>query len=224
MKSKKIIEAYDSIQPSIEVKNHIHERIMRKQVEKRPRKRIISIAAAIVILLAVSTAAFGGIDWFTQRFNQPLANIAEQPNQESHLQGDFVMDVRLSEFDSQSITSEVPPDALGTPPPAEKWQGIEIIVLNPLLDPVYSQSTIVEYNIVDVIFVCNEFISNLPTRDLVISTPGSFTIPVPDIVNLDSSVSFIGWRDLHGNLWQAGTSIGWDKEVSGTLTLAAEWS
>ena len=229
MKSEKIIEAYDSIvyvafgQSDIDVKNHIHERIMQKQAKKRPRKRIISIAAAIVVLLAASTAAFGGMDWFTQRYNQPHANIAGQPNQENSLQGDFAIDARLSDVDSHVI-SEVPPAALVPPSPAERWQGIENVALNPLLDPVDSQSTVVECNIVDVIFVCNEHASNLPFRDLVIGTPGFFTIPIPDTANLGSSVSFIGWRDLHGNLWQAGTLIGWDVEVSGTLTLTAEWS
>ena len=224
MKSEKITEAYDSIQPNIDAKNHIHERIMRRQAEKRPGKRLVSIAAAIVILLALSTAAFWGMDWFTERFNWPIANIIEQPNQENPLQGDFVINARLSDVDSQTATSEVPPATLAEPPPAEKWQGIENIALNPLLDPVDSQSTAVEYNIVEVIFVFNEHASNLPLRDLVISTPGSFTIPVPDTAKLGSSASFTGWRDLHGNLWQAGTLIGWDAEVSGNLTLTAEWS
>ena len=156
------------------------------------------------------------MDWFMQRFNQSLANINEPSNQENPLQGDFAMNVLLSDFDSQSITSEVPP--------AVKWQRIVINALNPMLDPVDTQSIIFENNIVDVKFVCSEHTFNLHTRDLVISTPGSFTLPVPDTVNLGSSVSFIGWRDLHGNLWIAGTLIGWDEVVSGTLTLTAEWS
>ena len=208
MKNEKIIEAYDSIQPNVDVKNHILERIIQRQVEKRPRKRLISIAAAIVILLAVSTAAFVGIDWFPQRFNQPIVG----------------MDWFTQQFNQPLADIVEPSNQDSEVPPAEKWQGVEIIALNPLLDPVDTRSTIVEYNIVVVIFVFNEYTSSFPPRDLVISTPGSFTIPVPDAVNLDSSVSFVGWRDLHGNLWIAGTLIGWDVEVSGTLTLTAEWS
>ena len=219
MKNEKITVAFDSIQPGVDAKRRVYERIMRKQA-KKPVKQLIAIAAAIVV--TISTAAFGGFNWFTQQFNLPYAGIAEQSNQDDSLHGTFVMDASLSIVDSQAAAADVSP-------PAEVmdlesfWQGIDNAIFNPPLDPVDTHSISLEPNRVEVIFICDVKASGTPHRNLSISTPGSFTIPSPPTVNLDLSVAFHGWRDLNGILWTEGALLGWETEVSGTLTLTAEW-
>ena len=223
MKNEKIVEAYDTIHPGIDAKRRIHEKIMRRHANKRPTKRFITVAAAIVILLAISTAAFINGDWFVQQFNPQFADIAGQSPQENFLQGNTIADTSLSLIDTQSHTPNVPPAEIVYPSPAEQfWHGVENVVLNPPLDPT-DDATAQEVNIVDVIFICNIHANLLP-RNLVISTPGSFTIPGPNAVNPSSSATFLGWRDVHGNLWTIETFMSWNIEVSGNLTLTAEWS
>jgi len=69
-------------------------------------------------------------------------------------------------------------------------------ILNPPLDPVQPRViTPFSNNIVDVIFVCNRLTSDSLPRDLVISTPGSFTISGRGTMSAGAGSIFNGWRD-----------------------------
>ena len=98
------------------------------------------------------------------------------------------------------------------------------VILNPPLDPV--EGVVPFSNIVEVVFVCRQHTTGSPPRDLVISTPGSFTIPGRGTMGFPSgwSANFRGWVDSAGTLWTPGTVARWDRATSGTLTMTASWT
>ena len=82
------------------------------------------------------------------------------------------------------------------------------------------------YSIVDVVFVCNLHTTGSPPRNLVISTPGSFTVPGSGSMEFPAGwfPKFQGWSTASGNVWSEGARICWNFAVSGTYTLTARWT
>lgn len=77
---------------------------------------------------------------------------------------------------------------------------------------------------VDVVFVCNvRNCTGSPPRDLVITTPGNFTVPGRGTMTGGTQAIFQGWVSPSGVLWEPGVRIGWDVAWSGTYTMTASW-
>ena len=81
-------------------------------------------------------------------------------------------------------------------------------------------------SIIDVVFVCNLHTTGSPPRNLVISTPGSFTVPGSGSMEFPAGwlPKFQGWSSASGNVWNEGARICWNVAVSGTYTLTANWT
>jgi len=108
MKNDKIMKAYDTIQPSNEVKNRILAEVMQEKTSGQMlrTKRVFPLIAAIVVILIASAtafAAFGGIDWFIERFNPPFAEVLDSVMAYSEEQGVRMTVIGAQRFDNMAI-------------------------------------------------------------------------------------------------------------------------
>jgi len=77
-------------------------------------------------------------------------------------------------------------------------------------------------SIVTIQYCGNRHTSGIVPANQSLRTPGSINLrPQGNLAR--TGYVFVGWRDPNGNVIQAGSSIGWNPSVAGTLTLYAHW-
>ena len=77
-------------------------------------------------------------------------------------------------------------------------------------------------NTVTITYRGNGHTSGTVPANQTLTTPGNIQLrPQGNLAR--TGHTFVGWRDSAGNVWAAGSVIGWTNPTSGTLTLDAHW-